>query len=119
MVNTLLIIWSVLATVTVFIVGLILAFSPHGDTWPGITIAALAVGLGAGCVQLCREQWGIRRREHLRSTVSAEHYAQPGRADKRPSEARKRRQQLEVVQPHAATRPQGRTAPAGRRVAVA
>ena len=71
MVNTLLIIWSVLASVTVFVVGLVLVVSPYGATWPGVIVTVLAAGLGIACVQLCREQWRRRRSKHVHRNIPA------------------------------------------------
>ena len=64
MVNTLLIIWSMIATFAVVAGGTWIALSPHGETWPGVALALMGGLLGVACVQLGREQWGWYRRRH-------------------------------------------------------
>lgn len=62
MVNTLLLLWSMLATAAVFVGGLLLTIFPYGGRWAGIVMVVLSVALGYTCVELAREEWGWRRR---------------------------------------------------------
>ena len=59
--HVLLILWSLLTSAVMFVMGLALAFSPYGATWPGAVLALSALGLGAVSVQTWREQSGWTR----------------------------------------------------------
>jgi hypothetical protein len=62
MMKTLLLLWSMLATVAVFIGGLVLVIFPYAGRWAGILMMLTAAALGYTCVELSREEWGWRRR---------------------------------------------------------
>lgn len=104
MVESLLIIFSMIATVVVFVAGIVLAVSPYGETWAGVALAVMAALLAVADVQLAREHWGLyRRRRVLREQLEHEPAVQ-GRPTppQRPATRKPRRHASPASNPKAA-----------------
>jgi hypothetical protein len=90
MINTLLLLWSMLAIAAVFVGGLLLVIFPYGGRWAGIFMVVMATALGYTCVELAREEWGWRRRRAFLRTQYPERsnirrpYSAPTNPPRRP-----------------------------------
>ena len=64
MVKTLLILWSIFASVAALAIGVFVAMSTYGGRWPGIVLCLAAIMMGATSIHLASQEWGRRHRHY-------------------------------------------------------